>query len=102
MELTSNPWVGFSLDQVKQPTLIVRGGSDICVTSPMLRHLAASIPGARDPRALTAAAALRAKLPSSTPVKGTACVEVDGRGHVTLVARSAKPVLAAAKLMLAE
>ncbi|GBF99651.1 hypothetical protein Rsub_12588 [Raphidocelis subcapitata] len=100
MELTSQPWVGFSLAAVQQPTLILRGGSDICVTSPMLRHLAANIPGARAPRALEAAAALRAKLPAVCPVEGTACVEVAGRGHVTMVARSMKPVLLAAKMML--
>jgi hypothetical protein len=45
MELTCSPWTGFTLEAIHQPTFVVRGGSDTCVTRGMAHHLAARIPG---------------------------------------------------------
>ena len=61
-------------------------------------------PGARQPAALAAAAALRDLLPAAAReeevASGVARVEVKGRGHITLVVGCMGPIFAAAAMLV--
>ena len=96
--LTCSPWIELDLHSIRQPTLIVRGGCDICVTHPMSHHLSDAIRGASHPAALGAAAALAAALPGDVAAgeaEGVARVEVKGKGHFSLAVDCMGPILAA-------
>ncbi|KAI8462362.1 MAG: Alpha/Beta hydrolase protein [Monoraphidium minutum] len=55
IRLTCSPWHEFDLSAITQPTLVIRGASDACVTHGMALHLAERIPGAARPEARAAA-----------------------------------------------